>query len=64
MKRLLKYGFIAFVICSCCDVCDKYDKLEVVDVKTGRVYILKHNRNDDYFIKPKTIEVIDTMYCR
>ena len=66
MKNLIKYGFIAVVICftSCAKYGDKYDNLEVVNVKTGEVYILKHSKLDAYFIEPKMKQVIDTTYCR
>ncbi len=66
MKNLIKYGFIAVVICftSCETVGNKYDGIEVVNKSTGEVYILKHNRQDAYFIRPKMKQVIDTTYCR
>ena len=66
MKNLIKYGFIAFVICfcSCSSVGDKYDGIEVVNTQNGEIYILEHNRVDAYFIKPKMKQVIDTTYCR
>ena len=68
MKNLIKYGFTAVVICffTACGggYGDKYNGVEVVNRETGEVYILQHNRNDVYFIKPKMKAVIDTSYCR
>ena len=66
MKNLIKYGFIAVVICftSCAVDGDKYDGIEVVNRKTGEIYTLKYNRGDSYFIYPKMEAVKDTSYCR
>lgn len=66
MKNLIKYGFMAFVICltSCAVDGDKYDNIEVVNRETGEIYKLKHNRGDSYFIYPKLKTVKDTSYCR
>ena len=66
MKNLIKYGFIAVVICftSCGKGRGKLNGIEVVNRKTGEIYILKHNRQDTYFIYPKMKKVIDTTYCR
>ena len=66
MRKILEYGFIAVVICftSCAVDGDKYDGIEVVNIKTGEIYTLKHNKKDSYFIYPKMKPVIDTSYCR
>lgn len=66
MRKILKYGFIAVVICftSCETVGDKYDKMELVDIKTGNIYILDHHHKDAYFIHPKMKQLVDTTYCR
>jgi hypothetical protein len=59
MKNLIKYGFIAVVICFCFCSCDSnkerrnnFTEDRIVTDSDGNKWIVRHNIGDNYILQP------------
>ena len=58
-KKLSYVLLLCLVIFSSCEGNEaEYDGLILTDIKTGRVYLLKHNMSDTYFVDERVIRII------
>jgi len=52
------YTLLCVVLLSSCENEVEYDGLILTDTKTGRVYLLKHNVGDTYFVDERVVKII------